>query len=216
VATIADVTAPVLLGLPADIVATATRSSGTAVTYSPPVAVDQVDGPVQCTPPSGSLFPAGRTVVSCRAVDKAGNEILGTFGVTLTPVPPGAPIIGLAVPGNGAVKLSWLAPALDGGRATTDYVVQYRRKGYATWLVFPDGVSVDPHAHVNRLTNGILYQFRVAATNSVGVGNWSSVTEMRPGIPTEPLSVVATPGSRRVALSWQLPSPTMGRWLPTM
>jgi SpoIID/LytB domain protein len=128
-----------------------------------------------------------------------------------TPVPsvPSAPASLQSTPGSRTVKVSWLAPP-DGGVAISDYVVHYRRKGYTSWSLFRDGVSADTHAHVGGLTNGVVYQFRVAAKNGVGAGPWSATTEMRAGVPTQPQSVVPTPGNRQVALSWQAPAANGG------
>jgi hypothetical protein len=58
------------------------------------VAEDAADGtlPVECTPASGSLFPVGRTTVTCSATDSAGNTATDTaeFEVLPAPVPPSA------------------------------------------------------------------------------------------------------------------------------
>ena len=39
--------------------------------------------PVTCVPPSGSVFPAGTTVVTCSASDQVGNTSTCTFEVTV-------------------------------------------------------------------------------------------------------------------------------------
>lgn len=43
------------------------------------------------------------------------------------------------------------------------------------WLTFSDGVSTTPSATVTGLTNGVNYQFRVAAINVHGTAGWSNV-----------------------------------------
>jgi HYR domain len=52
----------------------ATSPAGAVINYIA-TAVDNVDGPLTptCTPPSGSLFPLGSTLVTCTATDAAGN-----------------------------------------------------------------------------------------------------------------------------------------------
>jgi len=40
---------------------------------------------VQCTPPSGSVFPRGKTIVTCTATDAAGNQATCEFPVIVTP-----------------------------------------------------------------------------------------------------------------------------------
>ena len=48
---------------------------------SPPRTTWTVPSAVTCTPASGSLFPVGKTTVTCTAVDKAGNPASKTFTV---------------------------------------------------------------------------------------------------------------------------------------
>jgi hypothetical protein len=83
---ITDFDGPELSSLPADVTATATSTSGAAVTYTSPTATDAVDGtvPVSCDgPASGSTFPLGTTTVSCSATDSSGNEARGSFEVNV-------------------------------------------------------------------------------------------------------------------------------------
>jgi hypothetical protein len=60
-----------------------TGTGGAVVTYTAPSAEDAVDGsvPVTCTPASGSTFPLGQSVVTCSAMDNAGNIATTTFNV---------------------------------------------------------------------------------------------------------------------------------------
>jgi hypothetical protein len=64
----------------------ATGTTGAIVSYTPPTAVDEIDGPrgVTCTPPSGSPFAPGATTVSCSSSDTHGNTTTVTFKVTVT------------------------------------------------------------------------------------------------------------------------------------
>jgi hypothetical protein len=84
--TVQDKTAPVVT-VPADITVGAAGPSGAVVTFTTS-ASDLVDGsvPVTCTPASGSTFPGGTTVVTCSAVDKAGNYASASFKVTVRQV----------------------------------------------------------------------------------------------------------------------------------
>lgn len=77
--TIVDTTAPALF-LPGNI-----TSSDPVVTYTAS-AQDLVDGSVgvTCTPPSGSTFATGTTVVNCSASDTRGNSASGSFTVTVS------------------------------------------------------------------------------------------------------------------------------------
>jgi hypothetical protein len=80
-----DTTRPVLEAVPAAVRVRSSRP--TVVRYRAPVARDAVDGQlaVKCTPPSGSRFRVGRTVVRCEAVDRSGNATARSFVVVVAP-----------------------------------------------------------------------------------------------------------------------------------
>ena len=64
---------------------------GSSVAFAP-VVTDAVTAhpSVSCAPDSHSVFPLGRTVVTCRSTDGAGNQSLARFTVTMTDVNPPA------------------------------------------------------------------------------------------------------------------------------
>jgi subtilisin family serine protease len=95
---------------------------------------------------------------------------------------PTAPTTSTAAPGRRQATISWQAPASNNGASVTDYVIQYRRSGTSAWVTFADGRSTTKHAHVTRLANGTLYEFRVAAKNSRGTGPWSTVVQATPRV----------------------------------
>jgi hypothetical protein len=75
-----------IINVPSDSVEVeATSQDGTEVTYRV-TAEDDIDGTLEpdCTPPSGSLFPVGETVVKCTATDSAGNRAVEQFTVIVT------------------------------------------------------------------------------------------------------------------------------------
>ena len=77
---------PPSMGQPPNITVNANiGSSGTVrVYYAVPTASESnVDLPVRCTPPPGSLFGVGATTVTCRATDENGNVRERTFTVTV-------------------------------------------------------------------------------------------------------------------------------------
>jgi HYR domain len=85
---LADNTAPVITPA-ANVTKSADAGSCTqaVVTFPTPVATDSCDPTptVVCSPPSGSVFPVGTTVVTCTATDDCGNSSTSTFNVTVTP-----------------------------------------------------------------------------------------------------------------------------------
>jgi hypothetical protein len=76
--------------MPANITVTATSPTGATVTWPSPTAFDIVDlgVPVNCVPPSGSLFPIGTTTVTCSASDVRNNTSSSSFTVTVLEAPP--------------------------------------------------------------------------------------------------------------------------------
>lgn len=84
--TVVDDARPIL-HLPDDIEVPAEDAQGSAVHWTATATAD--DGstiPAYCAPETGSLFPIGRTSVSCSASDVDGHTSTGTFWVTVTPV----------------------------------------------------------------------------------------------------------------------------------
>jgi X-Pro dipeptidyl-peptidase len=82
---VADTEAPSFGTIP-DVTAGSTSLDGRTVDYTTPVATDSQDPSpaVTCTPPSGSLFAIGSTVVTCTARDANGNTSTGTFDVIVS------------------------------------------------------------------------------------------------------------------------------------
>jgi subtilisin-like proprotein convertase family protein len=72
----ANVTAVAALTCPATV--------STVVEFPPPTASDNCPGvTVQCTPPSGSVFPVGTTTVTCTATDASGNTATCSFTISV-------------------------------------------------------------------------------------------------------------------------------------
>jgi hypothetical protein len=79
-------TTPPTIDCPDNITAAtpAPNQTGAIVTFPPPTASDDNPGvTTSCTPPSGSIFPVGTTVVTCTATDAAGNTATCSFTVTV-------------------------------------------------------------------------------------------------------------------------------------
>lgn len=123
----ADISPPVLSGVPANIIAEATGPTGAIVSYSTPTANDLVDGarPVACVPPPGSTFPLGVTTVTCTASDTQGNTASASFNVTVRDTTLPNTTISSATDGNGSpvvVAGSTLSGSITLSFAGTDAV----------------------------------------------------------------------------------------------
>lgn len=81
-------TVPPELIIPGDLVVQAESGDSATVTYTV-TANDDVDGALtpSCTPPSGSTFFLGTTLVECTATDTAGNSSTASFNITVEPPP---------------------------------------------------------------------------------------------------------------------------------
>ncbi|MCB1646438.1 MAG: HYR domain-containing protein, partial [Pseudomonadales bacterium] len=96
--TVLDVTPPVL-SLPADVRVPAASGSAQAVVEFTPSATDAIDGAVntECSSPTGASFPFGESLVTCTALDAAGNTVSGSFTVAVYDAEPPALILSSAI-----------------------------------------------------------------------------------------------------------------------
>jgi hypothetical protein len=123
----------------------------------------------------------------------------GSPGTTTSAVvtAPGAPTIGTATPGDASATVTWTAPESTGGSAVTGYQVRVvNAAGTQVGALRPAGAA-DTSLVVTGLTNGTAYRFQVAATNSVGTGGFSALSNTvtpsaSAGVPGAP--VIGTPG----------------------
>jgi hypothetical protein len=114
------------------------------------------------------------------------------------PVPPGAPTLNTATPGNASVSLGWSAPFSDGGAQITDYAVYRGTSSGGELFVANTGDALT--FNDSGLTNGTTYYYKVAAINSAGTGTLSNELSAMPTAPP-PLpdfSLGVTPGSATV------------------
>jgi hypothetical protein len=82
----------------------------------------------------------------------------------------------VATPGNGTVKLTWKAPASNGGATIDKYAVQSYINGQWTNVAYPTGLGCT----VSNLANGTQYSFRIRAHNAAG---WSLVSTTVSAVP---------------------------------
>lgn len=72
------------------------------------------------------------------------------------------------------VTLNWTAPEKDGGNEIFNYVVEHRPIRSIKWLPGSQNILVpDCKFMVKGLTEGKEYEFRVAAENKAGIGQFS-------------------------------------------
>jgi hypothetical protein len=100
--------------------------------------------------------------------------LLGAFlctGAAAAPAPPGIPTSVAVTAGDGSAVVQWVAPD-DGGATISGYTV----------TALPGGVTAEVPgvaraATVTGLTNGVTYRFTVTASNRLGAGTPSAVSD---------------------------------------
>ena len=143
--------------------------------------------------------------VTFQSADQAGNAVAvalqeATCTFTAAPTPPPTPTPTPAptpgavheirlTPGDGKIDLAWL-PTAGTAILITDYAVRCRT-GEGDWIESTEGVSNQPRATVEGLTNGIPYQCEVAtiagSTSGAFTAAGSTVTPFgRPAPPPKP------------------------------
>jgi len=150
-----------------------------------------------------------------KATNSAGTGSVSVASSAVTPVAPvvitipGAPTAVNAIAGNAQATVSFAAPSSNGGSVVTSYTVTSNSGKSASGNTSPITVT--------GLSNGTVYTFTVKATNSVGTGSASSVsnsvTPVAPvtvTVPGAPTGVTATAGSAQATVSFVAPSSTGG------
>ncbi len=152
--------------------------------------------------------------VTGQLTDLANNVLLGnqpngtkTFTINLQSVP-GAPTNVTGTPLENAVALTWLAPASTGSAPITDYLIQWTSDGGFTWTSPLSTGSAATSFTVTGLTNGTGYQFRVAAVNDCGAGDYSlpSAVITPRALASAPTITSLTAGNTVLNVFWTTPN----------
>ncbi|MHA1393499.1 MAG: fibronectin type III domain-containing protein [Promethearchaeota archaeon] len=153
------------------------------------------------------------------AVNKVGagdnSTIKGALPITVPDAPENLQVTQVS---SGSVSLAWNAPAYNGGSTISGYVV-YKQENGGTWVEAGTTSAAQLTFTANGLTNGLYYNFKVAAYNNGsrtatpgGEGANSTSVNARPitvpGAP-ENLQVILI-ASQTVQIQWSQPSFTGG------
>nr|XP_006823016.1 PREDICTED: titin-like [Saccoglossus kowalevskii] len=94
-----------------------------------------------------------------------------------------------------SMNLTWAPPKSDGGSAIFNYVIERKETSSSRWVKIHKDTWVSTEFTVLDLIEGNEYEFRVAAENKAGVGNYSEPSDPRiakppydvPGPPSKPI-----------------------------
>ena len=134
-------------------------------------------------------------VLGSRGTSPASTPVNFTPGLVAS-----APTNVVALPLNQGAQISFTAGS-DNGKPITAY--QYNISGSQEWLPV-DGGDVTSPVTVSGLTNGIYTRFVIRAVTARGGGRSSNVSEVNPGTPEAPVSLVVTPVADGVSIAFQM------------
>jgi hypothetical protein len=117
---------------------------------------------------------------------------------------PGAPVYSALSENDGAVTLSWDAPANSGGAAVSGYEVSIGDGG--AWVL----IGVKKSHTFTGLTNGTQYTVKVRAINEKGAGAVLQKTAVPGAVPSAPVNLSAEAGDKEIVLSWTAPANSGG------
>ncbi len=137
------------------------------------------------------------------AVSFAGDSAMSNEASARPVGPPRAPRNLAARAMNSAGDLSWDIPTSDGGLPITNYTI-YRRTAFTESM--PVATIGNETRYIDaELANGEIYFYKIKAINSAGEGFATDERWLRPGMPTDVMSLSATGGYGRIVLSWEAP-----------
>lgn len=186
---------------------TRTYASGTAVALTPaPISGYSFTGWTVDTAAGGSSTPLNVTM-------GANHNVTASFPATSSISVPGAPVIGVATPGNGQASIAFTAPANTGGAPINSY--------NATCGTKNANGSSSPIV-ITGLTNGTSYTCTVTASNSVGTSAASASVSVTPlasasnsTVPGAPVLLKATSGNMQISVAFDAPASDGGATITT-
>ena len=210
IATATPLAAPALIGnlvsTLADHAANITWQAAVTSIAAPVGAIDVIrDGTVIATlTPSSSTYTftgltVGRTyTVGVRPRNDVATGVTTTLDVTAVAVPV-APGSLTAIPGDAHTILGWDASSSTMSAPVTGYRIYQVDSGAATLVGSTSSTSFD----IVGLTNGITYEFQVAAYGPAGEGIRSATVSSSPlAAPVAITNLTATVANRSVTISW--------------
>lgn len=148
------------------------------------------------------------------ALNSVGQSDPSAVSEVATPVPAlSAPTNLVAVPINRGAELTWNPPQSDGGSPVTNHRSEVSTDGGKTWRTLYEKQDAKNRVTIQNLVNGTSYQIRMRAITADEMGDASNVVTVVPAVtaPSNPKSIVFTPGDGVVDLTWSAPESDGGK-----
>mgnify|MGYP000724067680 CR=1 FL=1 len=140
----------------------------------------------------------------------ASSPTSGTVVFTTTSAKPGAPTSTKAVKTASGFTLSWMSPADDGGSAVTSYQLEVQAVD-GSWSTLATLGSTVYSYNVPFPARATAVNYRVAATNALGLGAYAAITVSTPAdLPGAPQNLTLTRTTGSSTLNWSAPTENGG------
>ncbi|XP_035771324.1 myosin binding protein Cb [Neolamprologus brichardi] len=171
------------------------------ITGEPPPTVVWSRGDNPITDTEGRVRVESRKDLSCFVIEGAEREDEGNYSITVTnpagedkavlflkivDVPDPPENIKCTGVGEDCASIIWDPPKFDGGAPVKGYLMERKKKGSSRWTKLNFDVYESTTYEAKRMIEGVLYEMRVFAVNSIGMSQPS--LSSKPFMPIAPTS----------------------------
>ncbi|KAM3859540.1 myosin-binding protein C, fast-type-like [Diretmus argenteus] len=166
---------------------------------APTVVWSKGDEPITAT--EGRMRVEARKDLSCFVIEGAEREDEGNYTICVTnpagedkamlfvkivDVPDPPRHVKCTSVGENTATITWEAPKFDGGAPIKGYLMERKKKGSTRWTKLNFDVYESTTYEAKRMIEGVLYEMRVYAVNSIGMSQPSN--NSKPFMPIAPTS----------------------------
>ncbi|XP_077481328.1 myosin-binding protein C, fast-type-like [Stigmatopora argus] len=171
------------------------------ITGEPAPKVVWTKGDQEITETSGRVRVESRKDLSCFVIEGAEREDEGNYTIVVTnpagedkavlfvkiiDVPDAPEHVKCTSVGEDCATITWEAPKFDGGAPIKGYLMERKKKGSSRWTKLNFDVYESTTYEAKRMIEGVLYEMRVFAVNSIGLSQPS--LSSKPFMPIAPTS----------------------------
>ncbi|XP_041939795.1 myosin-binding protein C, fast-type-like isoform X8 [Alosa sapidissima] len=173
----------------------------TEISGDPPPTVQWMRGDKVIGTEAGRVRVESRTGLSSFVIEGAEREDEGNYSITVTnpagedkanihikivDVPDPPENVKCTAVGEDCATITWEAPKIDGGAPIKGYYMERKKKGSSRWTKLNFDVYESTTYEAKRMIEGVLYEMRVFAVNSIGMSQPS--LNSKPFMPIAPTS----------------------------